>query len=76
MFNTGAEDGLTSLRRKAAVNIEIQGVAPFQYKGNLFALGPCWMKWFQSFPYFSVVKGVVNNAQKKFLLLHTAGVEV
>ena len=43
----------------AAVNIEIQGVAPLQ-----------------SFQYFLVAKGVVNDAQKKALLLHTAGIEV
>ena len=60
----------------AAVNIEIQGVAPFDCKGNSSALGPRWKKWLQSFQYFLVAKGVVNDAQKKALLLHTAGIEV
>ena len=46
----------------AAVNIEIQG--------------PRWKKWLQSFQYFLVAKGVLNDAQKKALLLHTAGIEV
>ena len=59
-----------------AVNIEIQGVAPFDCKGNSSALGPRWKKWLQSFQYFLVAKGVVNDAQKKALLLHTAGIEV
>ena len=60
----------------AAVNIEIQGVAPFNCKGNSSALGPRWKKWLQSFQYFLVAKGVVNDAQKMALLLHTAGIEV
>ena len=60
----------------AAVNIEIQGVAPFDCKGNSSTLGPRWKKWLQSFQYFLVAKGVVNDAQKKALLLHTAGIEV
>lgn len=63
----------------AAVNIEIQGVAPFDCKGNSSALGPRWKKWLQSFQYFLVAKGVVNDAQKtlvKALLIHSAGIEV
>ena len=60
----------------AAVNIEIQRISPFECKGNSSALAPCWKKWLQSFQYFLVAKGVVNNAQKKALLLHTAGREV
>ena len=60
----------------AVVNIEIQGVAPFDCKGNWSALGPRWKKWPQSFQYFLVAKGVVNDAQKKALLLYTAGTEV
>ena len=42
----------------AAVNIEIQGVAPLQ-----------------SFQYFLVAKRVLNDAEKKALLLHTVGTE-
>ena len=60
----------------ATLNIEIQGVAPFDCKGNSSALAPRWKKWLQSFQYFLVAKGVVNDAQKKALLLHTAGIEV
>ena len=60
----------------AAVNFENQGVAPFDCKGNSSALEPRWKKWHQSFQYFLVAKGVVNDAQKKALLLHIAGIEV
>ena len=60
----------------AAVNIEIQGISPFECKVNSSALAPRRKKWLQSFPYFPVAKGVVNDAQKKALLLHTAGIEV
>ena len=61
----------------AAVNIEIQGISPFECgKGNSSALAPRWKKWLQSFQYFLVAKGVVNDAQKKALLLHAAGIEV
>ncbi|CAH3025414.1 unnamed protein product, partial [Porites evermanni] len=44
--------------------------------GNSSALAPRWKKWLQSFQYFLIAKGVVNDAQKKALLLHTAGIEV
>ena len=60
----------------AAVNIEIQSVAPFDCKDNSSALGARWKKWLLSFQYFLVAKGVVNGAQKKALLLHPAGIEV
>ena len=60
----------------AAVNIKIQGISPFECKRNSSALAPRWTKWLQSFQYFLVAKGVVNDAQKKALLLHTAGIEV
>ena len=59
----------------AAVNIEMQGISPFECKGNSSALAPRWKKWFQAFQYFLVAKGVVNDAQKKALLPHTAGLE-
>ena len=58
----------------AAVNIKIQGVAPFDCKGNSSALRPGWKKWLESFQHFLVAKGVVNDVQKA-LLLHTAGIE-
>ena len=63
-------------RIMAAVNIEIQGISPFECKGNSSALAPRWKKWLQSFQYFLVAKGVVNDAQKKALLLYTGGIQV
>lgn len=60
----------------AAVNIEIQGVVSFDCIGNSSALAPRWKKWLKSFQYFLVAKGVVNDAQKKALLLHSTGIEV
>ena len=60
----------------AACNIEIKGISPFECEGNSSALAPRWKKWLQSFQYFLVAKGVVNDVQKKALLLHTAGIEV
>ena len=60
----------------AAVKIEIQGISPFECKGNSSALAPRWKKWLQSFQYFILAKGVVNDVQKKALLFHTAGIEV
>ena len=60
----------------ATINIEIQGVPPFDCKGNSSASGPRWKKWLQSFQYFLVAIGVVNDTQKKALLLHTARIEV
>ena len=39
-------------------------------------MAPRWKKWLQSSQYFLVAKGVVNDTQKKALLIHTAGIEV
>ena len=58
------------------INIEIQGEAPFDCNGNLSALPPHSKKWHQSFQYFLVAKGVVNDAQKKALLPHSTRMEV
>ena len=55
----------------AAINIEIQGIAPFDCKGNSSALGTRWKKWFKSFEYFLLAKGVEKADQKRALLLHT-----
>ena len=63
-------------RIMAAVKIEIKGISPFECKGNSSALAPRWKKWLQSFQYFILAKGVVNDVQKKALLFHTAGIEV
>ena len=43
---------------------------------NSSALAPRWKKWLKSFQYFLVAKGVVNDVQKKALLLHTSGIQV
>ena len=56
--------------------VKIEGISPFECKGNSSALAPRWKKWLQSFQYFIVAKGVVNDAQKKALLFHTAGIEL
>lgn len=60
----------------AAVKNEIQGISPFECIGNSSALATRWKKWLQSFQYFIVAKGVVNDAQKKALLFHAAVIEV
>ena len=48
----------------------------FECKGKSSTLAPRCKNWLESFQYFLVAKGVVNDAQKKALLLHRAGIEV
>ena len=59
----------------AVVNVELSALPPFDPRGDVTSIGPRWKKWRKAFGYFIVGKGIVNDAQKKALLLHCAGMD-
>ena len=49
---------------------------PFDCKGAITAVAPCWKKWKKAFKYYILAKGITNSNRKKGLILHCAGIEV
>ena len=64
------------MRRKIAVNIEVENINPFDCTGNPTSVGPCWRRWKRSFEFFLEAKSITKDAQKQALLLHCAGQDV
>ena len=60
----------------AVVNVELSVLPLFDPRGDVTSIGPRWKKWRKAFGYLIVGKGIVNDAQKKALLLHCAGMDV
>ena len=54
---------------------EIQGLGHFDYTKSS-GIASRWERWLRAFELFAARKGVTNPAQKKALLLHTAGMGV
>ena len=48
----------------------------FDTKGNLNGISQRWKKWKRSFGLYLTGKGVMDNKQKRALLLHVASVDV
>jgi len=51
-------------------------IPPFDCKGEPTTLALRWKKWKRSLEYYITSKGLNNAAQKKALLLHTAGMDM
>ncbi|XP_033758102.1 uncharacterized protein K02A2.6-like [Pecten maximus] len=56
--------------------ILLNGLNPFEPRGDPNTLRQTWDRWLRSFELFAVGKGVKDKDQKKALLLHCAGNEV
>lgn len=55
---------------------DVGRIPSFTPNGDVNSVGIWWTKWVSSFTLFIVGKGIVNNEQKKALLLHTARIAV
>ena len=60
----------------ASVTLEVGGLEPFNTKGEAQNLSQRWKKWKRAFNLYVTGKGVSNDAQKRALLLHVAGMDV
>ena len=60
----------------AASVSDIAGITYFDVGTDRSTLGFRWTRWLRSFKLYADGKGIANNAQRKALLLHSAGLEV
>jgi hypothetical protein len=51
-------------------------IPSFDVGNDINSMGQRWTRWLGSFNLYATGKGVVDPAQKKALLLHSAGMEV
>ena len=58
------------------ISINVPSPAPFDETGDPSSLFPRWKKWLKTFLLFSDANGCTDDAQKKQLLLYTAGESV
>ena len=58
------------------VSLDVGSLAAFDTKGDPHGLSQRWRKWKRSFKLYLPGKGVTDDAQKRALLLHAAGVDV
>ena len=58
------------------INTDLGGIPSFDCYDDPTTIGTRWKKWKRAFQLFVEGKGVTNEAQKKALLLHCAGLQV
>ena len=58
------------------VSLDVGLLVSFDTKGDPHGLSQRWSKWKRSFKLYLTGKGVTDDAQKRALLLHAAGVDV
>ena len=55
---------------------DLHGILPFEVTTDRASLGFRWARWLRSFDLYADGKGVEKHAQRKALLLHSAGMDV
>ncbi|PFX23119.1 Transposon Tf2-6 polyprotein [Stylophora pistillata] len=60
----------------ASVALDVSGLEPFNPKEEAHNLSQRWKRWKRAFDLYVTGKGVSNDAQKRALLLHVAGMDV
>ena len=73
---TNTTSGAVGGSGNASVTLEVGGLEPFNTKGEAQNLSQRWKKWKRAFNLYVTGKGVSNDAQKRALLLHVAGMDV
>ena len=73
---TNTTSGAVGGSGNASVTLQVGGLEPFNTKGEAQNLSQRWKKWKRAFNLYVTGKGVSNDAQKRALLLHVAGMDV
>ncbi|PFX12441.1 Uncharacterized protein K02A2.6 [Stylophora pistillata] len=73
---SGAVGGSVNGSGMASVALDVSGLEPFNPKGEAHNLSQRWKRWKRAFDLYVTRKGVSNDAQKRALLLHVAGMDV
>ena len=58
------------------LSIDVSSLVVFDPKGDLNDISQWWKKWKRSFGLYLAGKGMMDDGQKRTLLLHAAGVDV
>ena len=56
--------------------LDVGSLEAFNPKGNSHGLSQRWKRWKRAFDLYVSGKGMTNDLQKRFLLLHVSGMEV
>ena len=59
-----------------AVALQVSGIQPFDTHGDANSLCMRWERWLRSIKLYVGASGVVDDKQKRQLLLHSAGMDV
>ena len=59
-----------------AMNVELAPLPIFDCNGDASSVGPRWKRWLKAFSFYVEGKGITNAPQMRYLLLHSAGMEV
>ena len=73
---SGTTSGAVGGSGMTSVTLDVSGLEPFNPKGEAHNLSQRWKKWKRAFSLYVTGKGVSNDAQKRALLLHVAGMDV
>ena len=71
-----ASDGAGTGGVSVLLSVDVGSLAVFDPKGDPNGISQRWKKWKRSFGLYLAGKGVVDDGQKRALLLHAAGVDV
>ena len=70
--SSGTESSGSSLK----ISLDVGSLVSFDTKGDPHSISQRWKKWKRTFKLYLTEKGVTDDAQKRALLLHAAGVDV
>ena len=68
--------GAKSSGSSVMVSLDVGSLVSFDTKDDPHGISQRWKKWKRSFKLYLTGKRVTNDAQKRALLLHAAGVDV
>ena len=73
---TEQSNGAVSSGSSVMVSLDVGSLVSFDTKGDPRGISQRWKKWKRSFKLYLAGKGVTDDAQKRALFLHAAGVDV
>ena len=73
---TSGTSGGVSSSGTTSVSLDVGCLEAFDPKGDPHSLSQRWKRWKRAFNLYVTGKGVTNDAQKRALLLHVAGMDV
>lgn len=73
---SGGSSGASSSSGTTSVTLDVSCLEPFNPKGEPHSLSQRWKRWKRAFNLYVTGKGVSDDAQKRALFLHVAGIDI